>query len=197
MILLVVGLVLFLGIHSTRVVADGFRARQLAALGETRWKLMYTGVSLLGFALIVVGYGQSRGDPVVLFDPPLWSYHATIGLTLPAFWLLAASKVPGNHLKAWIGHPMLAGTKLWAIAHLLSNGRLGDVLLFGGFLLWAIVTFANSRRRDRREGVVYRAGTLGGDVLVLLGGTLAWGVFAHLLHRWLIGIDPMVWLHAH
>ncbi len=197
MILLVLGLVLFLGIHSTRIVADGWRAQKLAAFGEKTWKLAYTGVSLVGFALIVVGYGQSRTAPTVLFDPPLWSYHATIGLTLPAFWLLAASKVPGNHLKAWLGHPMLAGTKLWAIAHLLCNGRLGDVLLFGGFLLWAIVAFANSRRRDRREGVAYRAGTIRGDALVVIGGTIAWGVFAHLLHPWLIGMDPMVWLHVH
>ena len=197
MILLVVGLVLFLGIHSTRVVADGFRTRQLASLGEATWKGLYTVVSIVGFVLIVVGYGQSRSDPTVLFTPPLWAYHLTIGLTLPAFWLLVASKVPGNHLKAWIGHPMLAGTKVWALAHLASNGRIGDVLLFGGFLVWAIVTFANSRRRDRREGVTYRAGTLRGDVIVLIGGLVAWGAFAHLLHRWLIGMDPMVWLHAH
>lgn len=194
MILLIVGLVLFLGAHSVRIVADAFRARQITRIGEGAWKGLYTLVSLAGLALIVVGYGQSRVDPAVLYTPPPWTYHLTIALTVPAFVLIVAGNVPRNHLKTWLGHPMLAGTKLWAFAHLISNGRLGDVLLFGGFLAWSIVAFVNARRRDRRHGVVYPTGTLRGDAIVGVASLAFWVVFAWWLHAWLIGVNPLIWI---
>lgn len=194
---LVLGLLLFLGTHSLRIVAEDWRARQLARLGEKRWQGLFALAAALGFVLLVWGYGQTRLDGVALWQPPLWTRHLAALLMLPALILVAAAYGPANRIRAALGHPMVAGVKLWAFAHLLVNGRLGDVLLFGGFLLWAIVAFANSRRRDRREGVAYRAGTIRGDALVVIGGTIAWGVFAHLLHPWLIGMDPMVWLHVH
>src|SRR5438105_15400683 len=131
MAVLILGLILFLGAHSVRIVADDWRARQIARLGAGPWKGLYTLVSIGGFVAIVYGYGMTRAAPVDLWAPPFWTYHATIALTVPAFVLLAAAYVPRNHLKAWLGHPMLAGTKLWALAHLLSNGRLGDIALFG------------------------------------------------------------------
>jgi uncharacterized membrane protein len=138
MTLLLVGLVVFLGVHSLRIYADSWRTRQVARIGEQRWKSIYSVVSLAGFALLVWGYGVARGTPVVLWTPPLWTRHLASVLTLPAFVLLAAAYVPGNRIKAAVGHPMIAGVKVWAFSHLLANGNLADVVLFGAFLAWAI-----------------------------------------------------------
>jgi uncharacterized membrane protein len=104
--------------------------------------------------------------------------------------LLIAAYIPANHLKARLGHPMLLGTKFWALAHLLANGRLGDVLLFGSFLLWAALAFSASRKRDRREGKQYPAGKLGNTLAVVLVGSAAWTGFAFYGHAWLIGVRP-------
>jgi uncharacterized membrane protein len=146
--------------------------------------------SLLGFGLLVWGYGLSRAAPVILWEPPRWTFHVTALLTLPAFLLLAAAYVPGNRIKAAIGHPMVAGTALWAVAHLLSNGRLGDVLLFGGFAIWAALDFRSARQRDRQAGRHYPAGPWTRDLWVVAGGLVGWGSFAGFLHAWLIGVRP-------
>jgi uncharacterized membrane protein len=110
--------------------------------------------------------------------------------TLVAFGLIAAAYVPRNYLKAKLGHPMLVGVKLWALGHLLAIGYLHDVVLFGAFLAWAVADFAVSRRRDRKAGTVYPAGSATGDVLVVVIGIAAWAIFAFLLHRPLIGVNP-------
>lgn len=187
---LILGLLLFLGTHSVRIVADGWRTAQIGRLGELRWKGLYALASLLGFALLVWGYGLSRSEPVALWEPPRWTSHLTALLTLPAFLLLAAAYVPGNRIKAAIGHPMVAGVGLWALAHLVSNGRLGDLLLFGAFFLWAAVDFRAARRRDQRAGTRYPSGTLRGDLLATTIGLVAWALFAGFLHTWLIGVRP-------
>jgi len=191
MTLLILGLLLFLGAHSIRIVANGWRSRQLARLGEKGWKGLYALVSLIGFVLIVWGFGLARKQPVPLYAPPLWLRHLNALFTLLAFILVAAAYVPGNHLKARLGHPMLAGVKAWAFGHLLATGMLHDVLLFGAFLLWAVVDFITARRRDRATGVTYPPGTAKGDVVVAVVGVLAWAVFAFWLHGWLIGVKPM------
>ncbi len=187
---LIAGLVLFLGVHSVRIVAEPWRARQLAAWGEGRWKGLYSLVSLIGLVLIVWGYGQARTTPVDLWQPPVFTRHLASLLTLPAFVLLAAAYVPGSRLKARLGHPMVLGVKLWALAHLLANGRWADVLLFGGFLLWAVADFRAARRRDRAEGVTRAPGRASRDVLVVIVGVIAWAVFAAVLHGPLIGVKP-------
>lgn len=189
MTLLVLGLVLFLGGHSIRIVADDWRSAQIARHGEQRWKAVYALVALLGFVLLVWGYADSRALPA-LWEPPAWTYPLTNLLTLPAFVLIAAAHVPGNRLKAAIGHPMVTGVAVWAFAHLLSNGRAGDVLLFGAFLAWALVDLAAARHRDRRAGVRYPVGAPSRDLLAVGSGLLAWGLFAGLLHEWLIGMRP-------
>lgn len=194
MSLLILGLVLFLGMHSLRIFADHWRSVQITRLGEGTWKALFAVLSVIGFVLIVVGYGRTRIDPAVLWTPPLWTYHIAITLTLPAFILIVAGNVPRNHLRRWLGHPMLAGTKLWAIAHLISNGRLGDTLLFGGFLIWAIACFASARRRDRRAGVAYARGTAKGNIITVVAGIGLWALFAFVLHVWLIGVKPMAWM---
>ena len=109
---------------------------------------------------------------------------------LPSFVLLVAAYVPRNHIKAAVGHPMYAGVKLWAFAHLLSNGRLADVILFGSFLVWAIAGFVAARRRDRRAGTVYPSGTVMYSALTMIAGFVLWAVFAFWAHRWLIGVGP-------
>ena len=187
---LLLGLLLFLGTHSTRVFADAWRTRQLARLGEKRWKGVVSIVSLVGFALIVWGYGQTRIVPVDLWNPPLWTRHLAALLMLPSFVLLVAAYVPGNRIKAALGHPMLAGTKIWAFAHLISNGRLADVLLFGGFLVWSVMSFIAARKRDRRAGTIYPVRGVASDVKALVVGLIAWCAFAFWGHAWLIGVAP-------
>lgn len=192
MTLLIAGLLLFLGTHSLRIVADPWRARRIAQLGEGPWKGIYSVVSLAGFALIVWGYGVARGAPVIVWTPPTWTRHLASLLTLPAFVLLAAAYVPGNRIKAVVGHPMIAGVKLWAIAHLFANGRAGDVVLFGAFLAWAVLDFRAARARDRADGRTYpRAGVVR-DVITVAVGLVAYAVFALSLHAMLIGVPPFV-----
>ncbi len=189
---LILGLVLFLGVHSVRIVADGWRGEQVARLGEGRWKVLYSLVAAAGLALIVWGYGMARAEPTVLFVPAPWTRHLAALLSALAFVLIAAAYIPGTRIKAAIGHPMVAGVKSWALAHLISNGTLADLLLFGAFLAWAVVDFASLRRRDRAQGRTYAAVSLGRDAAAVAVGLAAGWVFARYLHGPLIGVQPFV-----
>ena len=190
MAMLILGLLLFLGVHSTRVFADSWRARQIQRLGPMGWKALYSVLSLAGFALLVWGFGLARQQPVVVWVPPMALRHLNALFTLIAFVLLAAAYVPGNAIKARLGHPMLAAVKLWAFGHLLAAGMLHDVLLFGAFLLWAVVDFTVSRRRGRAAGVTYPKGPAWRTVLTVVLGVAAWAAFAFWLHRPLVGVSP-------
>jgi uncharacterized membrane protein len=190
MTVLLIGLVLFLGVHSTRIVAEGWRTQMVARLGENGWKGVYSVLSIAGFALIVWGYGLARHDPVVLWNPPVWTRHLAALLTLAAFVLLAAAYVPRNGIKARLHHPMVLGVKVWAASHLLANGTLADVLLFGGFLAWAALSFRAARGRDRAAGTVYAAGTGAMTAAAVLGGLAAWAGFAFWAHAAWIGVRP-------
>ena len=185
---LVAGLLLFLGIHSIRIVADGWRAERIARIGERKWKGIFALVSLVGFVLIVYGFGQARASPVTVWDPPSWAARVTPLLVLPAFVLIVAGNMRGTKMKAALGHPMLFGTALWAFAHLIGNGRLAGVVLFGSFLIWAIVDYVSSRRRDAAAGVVYPAGAWARDLVAVAIGVVAWAVFGFWLHGPLIGL---------
>ena len=189
--ILILGLLVFLGVHSLRVFADDWRTRQIARFGEKPWKGLFTLASLLGFVLLCCGFGLARAQPVLLYTPPLALRHLNALFTLIAFVLLAAAYVPRNHLKARFGHPMLLGVKVWAFGHLLATGMLHDVVLFGAFLLWAMVLYVVSRRRDRLAGTVYPGATLGGDAASVIIGVVAWAIFMLWLHLWLIGVNPM------
>lgn len=196
MTLLIAGLILFLGAHSMRIFADDWRARTIARVGEKPWKGLVTVVSVIGFVLIVVGYGNARLAPVVLWVPPVWTRHLALLINLVAFISIVAAYVPRNSIKSKFGHPMVAGVKAWSTAHLISNGNLADVLLFGAFLAWSIVDFRNSRRRDRANGTTYPAGTMGRNVLTVVVGTVAWAVFMLYLHARLIGVAPLTMASA-
>jgi uncharacterized membrane protein len=187
---LIIGLVLFLGVHSLRVFADDWRSAQIARRGPQAWKGLVALISLAGFVLLVWGYGQARAEPVVLWNPPAGLRHLASLLTLVAFVLLAAAYVPGTRIKRAVGHPMVAGTKAWALAHLLANGSLADVLLFGGFLAWSVLLFITSRKRDRQAGTVYPVGPVSRDASAVLIGVVAWAAFAFWAHAWLIGVRP-------
>lgn len=188
--LLILGLVLFLGVHAVRIFAAPWRERVRARMGEGAWKGVYSLISLAGFVAIVWGYGLARQAPVVLWTPPMGMRHAASLFTLISFVLLAAAYVPRNVFKARWGHPMLLATKLWALAHLLANGSLADVLLFGGFLAWAVALYVVSRRADRLQNTTYPAATRTGTAVSVLVGAAAWVVFALWAHGLLIGVRP-------
>ncbi len=187
---LILGLVIFLGIHSSRVMAGPMRDRLIAQRGEGAWKGVYSLVSAVGLGLIIWGYGMARQQPVVLWASPAWTRHVAALLVLVAFVLITAAYVPGNSIKARLHHPMVLGVKVWAFAHLIANNTLADVLLFGSFLVWAIVTFAASRRRDRVQGSTYPAGSTGATLVTVAVGVVAWAVFAFWAHAVLIGVRP-------
>lgn len=188
--LLIAGLIVFLGVHSVRIVAGDWRARQMARMGERPWKGIYSLLSIAGFVLLIWGFGAARQHPVLLYTPLVALRHANALFTLVAFILVAAAYVPRNHLKAKLGHPMYAGIKIWALGHLLATGMLHDVVLFGAFVIWAVAGFMVSRRRDRSAGVTYPAGTLAGDLLTVVIGVALWAAFAFYLHARWIGVAP-------
>jgi len=190
MTILILGLLVFLATHSIRIVADDWRSKQVARLGLRTYKNIFSAVALVGFFLIVWGYGLARADSVVLWTPPAWARHVAALINLPAFILLAAASPKGNFIKAAVGHPMVLGTKVWAFAHLLANGMLADVVLFGSFLAWSVADFAASRHRDRREGTTHAAGTLARNAVTVLIGVALWVLFAFWLHEWLFGVAP-------
>ncbi|AOR70648.1 protein NrnU [Burkholderia stabilis] len=187
---LILGLAIFLGVHSIRIVADGWRAAMIARIGEKGWKAGYAIASLVGFVLIVRGYGIARESATLLWVSPVGVRHLTGMLTAVAFVLIAASYVPRNRIKTLVGHPMLAGVMVWAVAHLLMNGTVHAVVLFGAFFVWSLADFVVSRARDRRDGVRYPAGRLSGDIAAVAAGLVVWAVFALFLHGPLIGVRP-------
>ena len=191
MLILVVGLLIFLGVHSVRIFADDWRTRSVARLGEKPWKGLYSVVSLIGFVLIVWGYALARQQPVLLWQPPLMMKHLNSLFTLLAFILVVAAYVPRNHIKATLHHPMVLGVKLWAFGHLLATAKLADMVLFGAFLLWAILSFRAARQRDRALGTRYAAGSVAGTMVTLVLGALGWAAFAFWLHAAWIGIAPL------
>ena len=188
---LILGLLVFLGVHSVRIVAEDWRTRMRVQLGDKVWKALYSVGSLLGLGLIVWGFGLAREQPVALWIPPNGLRHLTTVLNLVAFVLLAATNVPGNSIKSRVHHPMVLGVKVWALAHLLSNGNLAHVVLFGSFLIWAVLDFRAARQRDRVTGVVYPGGTAGATGIAVASGVGMWIVFTLWLHGLLIGVRPL------
>lgn len=189
MLTFVTGLALFLAVHSISIVNRDWRDARVAALGEPAWKGLYAFASLLGFVLLCYGYGEARLAPFVLYTPAPWLRHLALLLLLPIFPLLLAVYLPG-HLKARARHPTLLATKLWATAHLLVNGSLADVLLFGGFLAWAVADRIAVKRRPQQV-VVLGPGALRNDLIAVVAGLGLYAAFLFGLHAWLIGVSPI------
>lgn len=189
MIILILGLILFLGIHSIRIFADPWRTMQTEKMGEQKWKGICSLIAFIGFILIIYGYGQSSPS-FTIWSPPLWTWHITAALTLIAFILLAAAQVPKNGIKAKVKDPMVLGVKTWALAHLISNGSLTGIILFGSFLVWAILDFKSCRRRRSNSLSVPADTSLMMTIATYAIGITAWFIFAIYIHQSLFGISP-------
>ena len=188
---LIAGLVLFLGVHSVRIFANDWRSAQLAQRGEAVWKLGYSALSIAGFVLIVWGYGLARQSPMVLWPTPRGMNHLAALLTLLSFVLLVATYVPRNAIKAKLRHPMILGVKVWALAHFLANNTLADLLLFGSFLIWAMLSFRAARQRDSQQQKVRLASNGLATAATVVVGVVAWAAFAFWGHLALIGVRPL------
>jgi uncharacterized membrane protein len=196
---LILGLILFLGAHSVRIWADGWRNQTIEAYGEKAFKGVYALVSILGFYLLVVGYGEARLQTVALWNPPIFTKHISMLLMLLSSILLMATYIPRNHFKMRLGHPMVLSVKVWALSHLLANGNLADLVLFGSFLIWAVLNFRSARARDRAQVQNSDANeeaplkpNLLATLIALFGGMGLWAVITFVLHAKVVGVAPMV-----
>ena len=202
MALLILGLVLFLGAHSTRIFAENWRQAALERLGEKAFKGANALVSLVGFGLLIYGFDQVRWDSPALWTPPVWVKHVAALLMLLSLVLLASAYAPRNAIKAKLHHPMVLSVKVWALAHLLANPRVADLVLFGAFLLWSVLNFRAARKRDRLAAASAQetgeAGTLPapevslGATLRAVGiGVVVWAFLLSRGHVWLFGVSPL------
>ena len=186
---LILGLMLFFAVHSVSIASDSWRNRMAEHLGEWPWKGLYSLVALIGFALIVSGYGLARQEPVVLYSPPVWLHHLTFLVMLPVFPLLLAAYLPGR-IQVLTSHPMLLATKLWAFGHLLANGTLADLILFGSFLAWAVADRISMKHRAQRP-LPGAPPSKWNDTIAIVAGLVFYVVFFAWLHPWLIGVSPI------
>jgi uncharacterized membrane protein len=201
MALLILGLLLFLGAHSTRIFAESWRQATLARLGEKAYKGAYTLVSLVGLGLLMFGFDQVRWDSPMLWAPPVWAKHGAALLMLLSMVLLVCAYVPRNAIKAKLHHPMVLSVKVWALAHVLANPRTADLVLFGAFLVWSVLNFRAARQRDRLAAASLLAGEGSGALAPEVSAAATWRaigigvvVWAFLLsrgHTWLFGVSPL------
>jgi uncharacterized membrane protein len=192
MALLIVGIILFLGLHLLRVIAPGFRQSMIASLGENGWKIAYSVVSILSLIVLIYGFGQARQVTGMLYNPPVWMAHIAITLMLIALICLAASLLPAGHIAVRTKHPMVLSVKIWAFAHLLANGETSSVLLFGAFLAWGVILRISLKRRERAGELKLRPFVSGKfDVYAIVIGVVAWALLVWRVHEWLIGVSPL------
>lgn len=189
MSILVIGLVIFFAVHSVSIVNDAWRNRVAAKMGQWTWKGLYAVVAIVGLVLIVWGYGLARQAPVVLYVPPAGLRHLSMLLLVPVFPLLFAAYMPGR-IQTVTRHPMLLAVQLWAIAHLLVNGTLADVLLFGAFLVWAVVDRISMSGRSQRP-LPGAPRSRANDIIAVVAGLALYVAFIFGLHTWLIGVSPL------
>jgi len=189
MVVLILGLALFLGTHSISIVAPGLRDAVLARLGEGGWKVVYSLISLAGFVLMCYGFGLARHQPIVVYVPPAWIRNFALILMLPVFPLLFAASLPGR-IQRTLKHPMLAGVKFWAFAHLLANGMLADVLLFGGFLIWAVADRISFKRRPPQK-LRMAPERPWNDAVAVVVGLAVYALFIGWIHVHLFGVSPL------
>lgn len=190
MFALILGLAVFLGVHSIAIVAPDARNRAVQRFGAGPWKGGYALASLAGFALIVYGFELVRHSTMAfyLYHPPYWMRHVTFLFMLPVFPLIFAAYLPGR-IKTAAKHPMLAAVKFWAFGHLLANGRLADVLLFGGFLAWAVIDRISLKRRT--QSIRTAAPGRFNDAIALVLGLGVYALFVLRVHLWLFGVSPL------
>lgn len=191
MTILVLGLVIFLGLHSTRIVSESGRERAIARIGEGPWKGIYSLISAVGFVLIVWGFARARYDAPQLWTPPPWARHVTMLLMLIALILLASYLFKRSHITAAVHHPMLWAVVLWSVGHLFANGSAADLLLFGAFLVWSAADLVSSYARDRRNGIVYPEPQVRATASAIVVGLVVYALLIGGLHLWLFGVSPL------
>jgi uncharacterized membrane protein len=191
MAILILGLVIFLGLHSTRIVSESGRQKAIARLGEGPWKGLYSAVSAIGFVLIVWGFARARYNVPQLWTPFPGARHITMLLMLISLILLASYLFKRSHITAAVHHPMVWAVLLWSVGHLLANGSAADLVLFGAFVVWSVADLASSYARDRRDGLVYPAPEPGATAGAVVVGLVIYGLFIGGLHLWLFGVSPL------
>ena len=189
MSLLILGLVVFFGTHAISIVAPFWRDRVVFMFGAARWRLFYAAFSLLGLLLIIKGFALTRQSPIILYVPQLWTHRVAAVLLLPVFPLLLATYLPGR-ISAATKHPTLVAVKLWAVAHLLANGTLADLLLFGGFLAWAVAVRISLKRRTPRAVTGLEPLPVH-DWLATIIGLAIYAVVVAWAHQRFIGVAPL------
>ena len=187
---LIIGLVVFLGLHSTRIFADEARAKAIARLGEGPWKGIYSLLSLIGLALIVWGFAQARWNAAVLWAPPVFIRHIAIALMLVSLILLGGYLFKKSHIAVAVHHPMVWSVAVWSAAHLFANGSAADLALFGAFLVWAAADLVAAYGRDQRAAIIYPSPEWRGTVGAVVLGVVLWAVLLGGLHLWLFGVSP-------
>jgi uncharacterized membrane protein len=191
MAILLLGLVIFLGLHSTRIVSEDGRERAIARIGEGPWKGIYSALSVIGFVLIVWGFARARYDAPQVWTPPAGARHITMLLMLVALILFAGFLFKRSYIAVITHHPMLWSVLLWSMGHLFANGSAADLLLFGAFLVWSASDLASSYARDRRNGVVYPAPEVGATAGAVVVGLVVYALLISGLHLWLFGVSPL------
>nr|WP_306267172.1 NnrU family protein [Pararhizobium sp. IMCC3301] len=191
MTLLIIGLALFLGVHSVRIFFEPVRLWAINTFGAASWRAVYTLISVAGLVLIVLGFTPAAVGAEPLWVPPLSLLHVSATLLLLAFILVAAAYVPAGQIRARLKHPMTIGVMIWAAAHLLVNGMEHEVVLFGSFLVWSILVYFGARRRDRQMKLAYLAGPIRNDLVSIGLGTAVWLLFVFYAHEWLFGVAPL------
>ena len=186
MSMLILGLILFLGVHSVSIVSDDWRDRMVAKLGVVPFKAVYGLISIAGLVLIVQGYSAARMDPIWLWQPPAFLRHVSTLLMLPVFPALLAAYLPGR-ISQTLKHPMLVAVKAWAVAHLLVNGALAALLLFGSFLAWAVVDRISMKHREARSLPLIKERPAN-DIIAIVGGLALYLAFVFWLHLYLFGV---------
>ena len=193
MLVLILGIIVFLGIHSVRIVAPEWRLAKMEQWGENTWKGIYSVISLVGFGLLVWGYGMARPDAPILYEPPAWMKHIAELLMLFAFIFLGVYIARPGRMKPALKHPMLIAIKTWALAHLLANGDLASLILFLSFLAWAVADRISIKRQERAglAAPYVVPGPASNDVIAIVIGVVLYGLFVWKLHELLIGVSPM------
>lgn len=193
MLLLIAGLVLFIGFHSIRLVAPGLRTAMIERFGMTGWKAVHSLISLLMLVLLIYGFGVARSDTPVLWYPPVWTRHIALTLMIFATICLFAAAFPAGYIRTRTRFPLIVAVKIWAFAHLVANGELSSILLFAAFLAWAVVLRIGLGRAVRRGELAYPVFVSARyDIMAVVLGLALWAAMIFGLHEWLIGVPPLV-----
>lgn len=187
MTLFILGCLLFFIPHSLQIVYPQLRAAVVARYNPHLWQAGYSLVSIVGLVLLIKGYGELRFSSPLWYVPPVWMRHVTGVLMLPVFVLIIATYFPGK-IKQRLHHPMLIATIIWGVAHLFSNGRVIDVLLFGIFALWAAMDLISTAWRAPSHEIRHAPQKPWNDAIAVIGGLAIYGLLVWRAHQWITGI---------